>query len=110
MRARADGAVVDGRDPGRREDRRVGDHLHADRLQRLAGDLRVDSRSAREQRMSRSISYGAADEAQVEVDVAARLGGDLVEQRAVLGLDRLERVAGRPAARADEAAARGQRL
>ena len=30
-----------------------------------------------------------------------------VEQRAVLGLDRLERVAGRPAARADDAARRG---
>ena len=52
----------------------------------------------------------AAHEAQVEVDRAARLGGDLIEQRAVLGVDRLQRVARRPAARADDAALAGQRL
>ena len=64
------------------------------------------SRSAREQLVLEVDLVRAADEAQVEVDVAARLGGDGVEQRAVLGVDRLERVAGRPAARADDAARR----
>ena len=107
VRARADGAVVDGRDAGRGEDGGVGDDLLADRLELAAGHLGVGLAQRARERVVEVDLVRAAHEPQVEVDRAAGLGGDRLEQRAELRVDRVERVAGRPAARADDAALGG---
>src|SRR5581483_7557043 len=102
VRAGADGAVIDGRDPGRAPERAVRDHLPPDRLERVPGHVRVRRLQRADELVLWVDAVLAAHEPEVELDLAARLACDGVEQSPVLRLDRGERVAGRPAASADD--------